>query len=97
VEKLNSQERVFEIVRLLVKNHAEGMSNKEIAFELKTSEANICRDMKVFEAKGWAGVYKGKWRLSATFGNFAAQMMKSFQTAKLRLAEDEARYAQAMQ
>ena len=30
MKKLNAQERVFEIVRLLVENHIEGLTNKEL-------------------------------------------------------------------
>jgi hypothetical protein len=29
------------------------MSNKALAYEIKTTEANICRDLKIMEAHGW--------------------------------------------
>ena len=97
-EKLNSQERLLAIVEKLVAKTVEGMSNKALAFELKTLEANICRDLKILEGRGWiersAG---GKWRMSPKFGNFAGTMIKCFQSAKLRLTEDELRYASEMQ
>jgi hypothetical protein len=35
--------------------------------------------------------------MSPKFGNFAGTIIKCFQTAKLRLTEDEARYASEMQ
>ena len=73
------------------------MSNKSIAFELKTTEANICRDLKILESREWIEKTNGKWRLSPKFGNFSGTMIKCFQTARLRLTEDEARYASAMQ
>lgn len=99
MEKLNSRERLPVIVEKLVKKPEEGMSNKTLAFELKTQEANICRDLKIPEARGWveksgAG---GRWRMSPKFGGFAGQIIKGFQTAKLRLTEEEARYASEMQ
>jgi DNA-binding IclR family transcriptional regulator len=98
-EKLNSQERILLIVEKLVDKTVEGMSNKSLAFELKTQEANICRDLKILEALGWIEKSKsnGKWRMSPKFGGFAGTIIKCFQAAKLRLTEDEARYASEMQ
>jgi DeoR/GlpR family transcriptional regulator of sugar metabolism len=96
--KLNSQERIFEIVRLLCESHVSGLANKELAVSVKTSEANICRDMALFEKNGWAMRGSGsRWRLSPTFGGFAGRIMRSYQAARLRLTEEEARYAAEMQ
>jgi DNA-binding IclR family transcriptional regulator len=97
--KLNSQERILVIVEKLVEKTTEGMTNKMLAFELKTLEANVCRDLKILESHGWIEKSKtsGKWRMSPKFGGFAGTMIKCFQSAKLRLTEDEARYASAMQ
>jgi DeoR/GlpR family transcriptional regulator of sugar metabolism len=97
MEKLNSQERIMHIVEILVRKQVEGMSNNTIAFELKTTNANICRDLKILESRGWVEKFHGKWRMSPKFGNFAGTIIKCFQTAKLRLTEDEARYASEMQ
>jgi DNA-binding IclR family transcriptional regulator len=99
MEKLNSQERILLIVETLVKNIVHGKSNKSLAFELKTTQANICRDLKILEAHGWIEKSKstGVWRMSPKFGGFAGSIIKCFQTAKLRLTEDEARYASEMQ
>jgi DNA-binding IclR family transcriptional regulator len=99
MEKMNSRERLLAIVEKLVGKPAEGMGNKELAVELKTLDANICRDLKVLEGRGWierSGA-NGKWRMSAKFGGFAGTIIKGFQTARLRLTEDEARYASEMQ
>ena len=99
MEKLSSQERIIAIVEKLAGKQIEGMSNKALAHELKTTEANACRDLKILEAHGWiekSGPL-GKWRLTPKFGGFAGQIIKGFQSAKLRLSEDEARYASAMQ
>jgi DNA-binding IclR family transcriptional regulator len=87
------------IVEKLVKKATEGMANKTLAFELKTLEANICRDMKILEAHGWVerSGKGGRWRLSPKFGGFAGQIIKGFQSAKLRPTEEEARYASEMQ
>jgi DNA-binding IclR family transcriptional regulator len=98
MEKLNSQERIFEIVRQLHLNHATGLTNKELAKLVGTSEANICRDMAIFERREWTIRGLGsKWRLSPAFGAIAGHIMRSFQEAKLRLTDEEARYASAMQ
>ncbi|MDR1250295.1 MAG: hypothetical protein LBK63_13465 [Treponema sp.] len=97
MEKLSSQERIIAIVEKLAGKTTEGMANKTLAFELKTQEANICRDLKILERYGWVEKTNGKWRMSAKFGGFAGTMMKCFQTARLRLTEDEARYASEMQ
>ena len=99
MEKLNSQERIIAIVEMLAEKQIEGMSNKLLAHELKTTEANVCRDLKILEGHGWIEKAKagGKWRMSPKFGGLSGKMMKCFQAAKLRLTEDEARYASAMQ
>ena len=98
MEKLNSQERIFEIVRLLHMNHTTGLANKELAKLVGTSEANICRDLQIFRKYQWVQRSEGdRWRLSPEFGGIAGQIMKSYQTAKLKLSEEEARYASAMQ
>jgi DNA-binding IclR family transcriptional regulator len=98
-EKLNSQERILLIVEMLVDRADEGMRNNAIAFELKTIEANICRDLKILEKRGWVekSLKTGKWRISPKFGGLAGSIIKCFQTAKLRLTEEEARYASEMQ
>jgi DNA-binding IclR family transcriptional regulator len=96
--KMNSRERILAGVEKLVEKTTEGMSNKSIAFELKTTEANICRDLKILEGRGWiekSGT-KGKWRMSSKFGGFAGQIIKGIRAAKLRLTEEEARYASEM-
>jgi hypothetical protein len=97
-EKLSSQERIFEITRLLYENHVTGLTNKELAVMVKTGEVNICRDMVLFDRHGWVvRSVGGRWRLSATFGGIAEHIMRSYQEAKLRLTEEEAKYASAMQ
>jgi DNA-binding CsgD family transcriptional regulator len=98
MEKLNSQGRIFEIIRLLCENHVSGLANKELAVCLKTSEANICRDMALFKSNDWVVQGNGaRWRLSPAFGGIAGRIMRSYQEAKLRLTEEEARYAAEMQ
>jgi len=98
MEKLNSQERIFEIIRLLCDNHVSGLSNKELAVCLKTSGANICRDMALFKKNDWVIQGSGsRWRLSPAFGGLAGRIMRSYQEARLRLTEEEARYASEMQ
>ena len=97
-ERLSSQERVFEIIRQLFINHTTGLANKELAKLVGTSDANICRDLQIFRKYQWIQRGEGdRWRLSPEFGGIAGQIMKSYQTAKLKLSEDEARYASAMQ
>jgi hypothetical protein len=97
MEKLNSQGRLLLIVEKLVEKTMEGMSNKSLAFELHTQEANICRDLKVLETFGWTEKYRGKWRMSPKFAGLSGTVMKCFQTARLKLTEEEARYASEMQ
>ncbi len=97
-EKVSSQERIFIITDLLFKHHVSGLSNKELAGLTGTSEANICRDLAVFEQYKWViRDSSAKWRLSPDFGSIAGHLMKSYQKAKLLLTEEEARYAAAMQ
>ncbi|MDR0585366.1 MAG: hypothetical protein LBG57_13620 [Treponema sp.] len=98
MEKLNSQERIFEIIRRLHENHVSGLTNKDLAVLVRTSEANICRDMALFDRRDWVirGV-GGRWRLSPAFGGIAGHIMRSYQEARLRLTEEEARYASEMQ
>jgi len=86
-------------VEKLAEFSADGLNNKQLAFEMKTTEAAICRDLKLLEKRGWIERSKttGRWRLTPKFGNLAGTIMKCFQTAKLKLTEDEARFASAMQ
>ena len=97
MERLGSQERLTATVEMLVARPVEGMSNKAVAHGLSVTEASACRDLKVLESRGWIERANGRWRMSARFGGFAGTIMKGFQAAKLRLTEDEARYASAMQ
>jgi DNA-binding IclR family transcriptional regulator len=96
--KLNSQERIFEIIIRLNKNHFLGLTNKELSSLVGTSEANICRDLGIFQKYQWIerGM-AGKWRLSPAFGKLAGEIMKSYKEAKLLLSKDEERFASAMQ
>jgi DNA-binding IclR family transcriptional regulator len=97
-EKLNSQGRIFEIIRQLHKNHFLGLSNKELTRLVGTSEANICRDLAIFQKYRWIEKgLAGKWRLSPEFGKIAGEIMKSYKEAKLLLGKDEERFASAMQ
>ena len=99
MQRISSQERILLIVEKLVEKSVEGMSNKTLVFELQTREANICRDLKILESRGWIEKSKtnGKWRMSPKFGGFAGTIIKCFQSARLKLTEDEARYASEMQ
>ena len=91
MDKLTAQERVFEITRLLYENHVNGLSNKELAQRIGTSEVNICRDLAVFEQYKWVGRSEsGRWRISG-------QIIKSYQKAKLALVQEEAEYLSAIQ
>ncbi len=86
------------IVNFLYKDHVAGLTNKELARLVGTSEANICRDMAVFEKFQWVNRNNNaRWRLSPTFAGIAGKLMRSYQTAKLLLSEEEAKYATAMQ
>jgi predicted DNA-binding transcriptional regulator YafY len=97
-QHLSSQERIFVIVSCLEQNHVTGLTNKELAERTRTSEANICRDMALFDRMGWATRKNtGRWRLSPAFGGIAGRIMRSYQEAKLRLTEEEAKYASEMQ
>ena len=76
--KLTAQERIFEITRLLYENHVNGLSNKELAQRIGTSEVNICRDLAVFEMYKWiTRSESGRWRLSTQFGGISGQIIKS--------------------
>jgi hypothetical protein len=94
----NSQERMLEIVQHLQGRHYSGMTNKELAVALKTKEPNICRDLAIFERYEW--IVRGRdsrWRLSPKFGGIAGHIMQSYKEARLRLTEEESRYASEMQ
>ncbi|MEL3901091.1 MAG: hypothetical protein P1P67_11315 [Treponema phagedenis] len=97
MEKLTAQERIFEIIEHLYKNHIKGLTNKELAALLGTSSVNICRDLAVFERYGWVcRGENGTWRLSATFGGISCAIVKSYQKARLTLAKEEAEFIAAM-
>jgi DeoR/GlpR family transcriptional regulator of sugar metabolism len=62
--KLNSQEHILLIVEMLVENKILGMTNKILATELGTSEANVCRDLKILESRQWVEK-SARWTLAA--------------------------------
>ncbi len=97
MERLKAQDRVFEIVNILLKNHIAGISNKALAKEFGTTEATVCRDMALFEKYKWAiRSEKSAWRLSPEFGKLSGEILRSYQTAKLEIAREEAEYLSAM-
>lgn len=98
MEKMNSQARILEEIKVLYENHITGLTNKELAEKIGTTASNMCRDLAIFEKYKWVSRdSKGRWRLSAEFGGIAGQIMKSFKVARLELSEEELRYATAMQ
>lgn len=98
MEKMNSQARILEEIKVLYENHITGLTNKELAEKVGTTASNMCRDLAIFEEYKWVSRdSKGRWRLSAEFGGIAGQIMKSFKVARLELSEEELRYATAMQ
>lgn len=97
-EKVNSQERIIVAVQLLCENHVTGLTNKELAVQVGTSQANICRDLDILQNAEWVvRDTKGRWRLSPRFGGLAGQIAKSYQKSKLLLLEEEEKYLSAMQ
>ena len=97
MEKMNSQERIVVEIIKLAENHEDGLSNKELARLVETSESNVCRELSIMEKHGWLARNKrGFWRLSSTFAGLANQIAKGFQTARLLLAEEEQKYSAAM-
>jgi DNA-binding IclR family transcriptional regulator len=99
MEKVNSQERIVVEIEIMSGNQAFGLTNKELAKLVGTSEVNVCRDLAIFEKHHWVerSQLDGRIRLSPAFGKIANEMMKGFKTAKLKLSETEARYASEMQ
>ncbi len=98
MEKMNSQARILEEIKVLYENHITGLTNKELAEKVGTTASNMCRDLAIFERYKWVSRNsKGRWRLSAEFGGIAGQIMKSFKVARLELSKEEERYATAMQ
>lgn len=98
MEKLNSQERIFEIIIHLYKNHINGLTNKELSVLVGTSEANICRDLAIFQRYKWIerSQLSGKWRLSPEFSNISGSIAKTYKEALRRLHEDEERYTSGL-
>ena len=98
MEKMNSQTRIIEVVKLLGKNHISGLTNKEVAVAMSTTESNSSRDMKLLDEAGWVCKDShSRWRLSPEFGGLAGRIAKSYRKAELLLKEEEAKYASAMQ
>jgi len=95
MDKLNSQRRICEIIRHLSTNHVMGLTNKEIADLVGTSEANMCRDLNVLQDYNWIiRGNRGVWRLSPEFSKIAASIAKTYREAYLRLKEHEALYSE---
>ena len=97
MEKLTAQERIFEIIEHLYKNHIKGLTNKELAKLVGTSNVNICRDLALFEKYGWIQRDENnKCRLSPVFGRISADILKNYKKARLELAKAEAEFTGAV-
>jgi len=55
-DPLGQTARCFRIIKYLCGHALDGMSNKELAAALRTSPANVCRDMKLLAALGLAEI-----------------------------------------
>lgn len=94
--RLNSQERIVAVIKLLAQNHYTGMRIKDIARELKTTESNTCRDIAILVAFDFVEKNtEGCLRLSVNFGAISHSIAKSYKKARLELSEDEQRYTGA--
>lgn len=96
-EKYSAQERLCAEIRTLYESHVDGMTNKDLAHAVGTSEANVCRDLDVLKKFKWVvRDDNARWHLSPEFGGISGQIIKSYQKAKLRLSQEEERYLTAM-
>jgi len=90
--KFNSMEMIFEIIINLSKNQVSGLTNKELAQIVDTSESNMCKYINIFEKYKW--IIRGSrsvWRLSSDFGKIGVSIAELYEDAKLRFEEEEAR------
>jgi len=88
LKKLNSQERLCEIIQHLSKNHLKGLKNKEFAVLLNTSASNISRDLATLEEYDLVMWGSKTWRLSPQFGKIGKSIYDQFEEAKKRMKEE---------
>jgi DNA-binding IclR family transcriptional regulator len=98
MKKDNSQMRILKIIRELFRYHVTGLTNKNLAEILCTSEANITRDLAILKEMDWIQRRKdGGWRLSPAFGNLSVEIIHSYQAALQKLVEDKKNWDLAVQ
>jgi DeoR/GlpR family transcriptional regulator of sugar metabolism len=91
MKKLNAQRRMLAVIQELINNSATGLSNKELAQILHSTEATICRDMTVLSDEKWIERGKGgRWRLSPPFfAGLVEKSLKNLRDIKSKLTEEE--------
>lgn len=60
-----AQQRVLEMLRILIERAAEGVAPGEIAAELSTLPSNTTRDLADLHIAGFAEADEGRWYLSS--------------------------------
>lgn len=88
----NSQERICAIIELLAKSFPRALKTKELANILKTKEANISRDIKVFEKFDFISKNEYGIRLSRKFAGISEEMRKGYDAAISKLQAEKKEY-----
>ena len=95
MQEYNSQERICAIIELLAKSFPRALKTKELANILKilkTKEANISRDIKVFEKFDFISKNENGIRLSRKFASISEEMKRGYDTAIAKLQEEKKEY-----
>ncbi|MDR1946625.1 MAG: IclR family transcriptional regulator [Desulfovibrio sp.] len=88
--KNGSARRALKIIEMLACRFMDGMSNKELAEAVSTSEANICRDLTLLYELGWIRkLDTGRWTSSVKLLAIARAYTLQFEKIQNRMAETE--------
>ena len=95
--KLNAQQRILTIIRLMAENGYKGVKNTDLVLAIGTSAAVISRDLALLREEGWAERRPdGRTRLSPEFAAISHRIAASLRDARLELQKEEALYIDAM-
>lgn len=92
----SSQQRVLSTLKALFGHESAGISSKDIASQLDTTNSQAFKDLMNLQAAGLAEQLPDKsWRIAPAMGREAFKIMNNLDTARRRLDETANRYGAA--
>lgn len=87
-------ERALDMLEALAGEALRGLSNKELAEQLRCPPSYVTRTAEALIAKGWVekDEASGRFRITSRFGRLTARVMGAFDRAEAQLAQTRRNY-----